>query len=88
MSATPSTTGSVQADAKGNPIYRKNPHPTQAYRITMKIEDAPGPFEDVSGVVFYDIKNHKQCTPMQKFEVAWDKPSEDIIPPASSGYCC
>ncbi|MBC3970834.1 hypothetical protein H8S50_01210 [Xanthomonas translucens pv. undulosa] len=30
-------------NADGDPIYRKNPHPTQAYRITMTIEDAPGP---------------------------------------------
>ncbi len=26
----------------GDPVYRKNPHPTEAYRITMTIEDAPG----------------------------------------------
>nr|WP_314733188.1 hypothetical protein [Xanthomonas translucens] len=35
-------------NADGDPIYRKNPHPTQAYRITMTISlrDDPGAFLD------------------------------------------
>ncbi|NJC39416.1 hypothetical protein GGR60_003991 [Xanthomonas arboricola] len=49
----------------GEPVYRKNPNPTQAYRITMTIEDAPGPFEWISGTAFYQITNHKQCTPIE-----------------------
>ncbi|MCE4352289.1 hypothetical protein LYZ86_24305, partial [Xanthomonas hortorum pv. cynarae] len=43
----PMNTGSERHDTDstttdGDPVYRKNPHPTQAYRITMTIEDAPG----------------------------------------------
>ncbi len=49
MSATPDKIGAAQANADGDPIYRKNPHPTQAYRITMTIENAPGPFGYISG---------------------------------------
>jgi hypothetical protein len=75
MNAAPGKT-----DADGDPIYRKNPHPTQAYRITMTIEDAPGPFGHVSGTAFYDMTNHEQCTPMEPIEGVWSKSKEDGIP--------
>ncbi|WP_349811858.1 hypothetical protein ABQ179_019370 [Xanthomonas dyei] len=74
---------SPQADAKSNstdPVYQKNPHPTQAYRITMTIEDAPGPFEWISGTAFYEMTNHKQCTPIEPTAGVWNKSSEDGIP--------
>lgn len=71
---------SGKTDADGDPIYRKNPHPTQAYRITMTIEDAPGPFGHVSGTAFYDMNNHEQCTPIEPIEGVWSKPSEGGIP--------
>lgn len=39
------TAPSSKSDATtSDPVYQKNPHPAQAYRITMTIEDAPGPF--------------------------------------------
>ncbi|KPL50118.1 hypothetical protein XAXN_03440 [Xanthomonas axonopodis] len=69
-----------QTDADGDPLYRKNPHPTQAYRITMTIEDAPGPFGYISGTAFYDMTNHEQCTPMEPIEGVWSKSKEDGIP--------
>jgi hypothetical protein len=73
--------GVTQTDADGDPIYRKNPHPTQAYRITMTIEDAPGPFGYVSGTAFYDMTNHEQCTPLNEpFEGVRTKPKEAGIP--------
>lgn len=75
MNAVPGKT-----DANGDPIYRKNPHPTQAYRITMTIEDAPGPFGHVSGMAFYQMTNHTQCTPMEPIEGVWSKSKEDGIP--------
>ncbi|UNU12554.1 hypothetical protein [Xanthomonas translucens] len=75
MNAVPGKT-----DADGDPIYRKNPHPTQAYRITMTIEDAPGPFGHVSGTAFYQMTNHEQCTPMEPIEGVWSKSKEDGIP--------
>lgn len=64
----------------GEPVYRKNPNPTQAYRITMTIEDAPGPFEWISGTAFYQMTNHKQCTPIEPIAGVWNKPDEDGIP--------
>ncbi|KGE50278.1 hypothetical protein GW15_0222095 [Xanthomonas axonopodis pv. vasculorum] len=69
-----------QTDADGDPLYRKNPRPTQAYRITMTIEDAPGPFGYISGTAFYDMTNHEQCTPMEPIEGVWSKSKEDGIP--------
>lgn len=67
-------------DADGDPIYRKNPHPTQAYRITMTIEDAPGPFGYVSGTAFYEMTNHRECTPVEPIAGVWSKSSEGAIP--------
>ncbi|AZR25782.1 hypothetical protein NX80_003960 [Xanthomonas vasicola pv. arecae] len=66
--------------ADGDPVYRKNPYPTQAYRITMTIEDAPGPFEWISGTAFYQMANHKQCTPIEPVAGVWSKSDEDGIP--------
>jgi hypothetical protein len=38
-----------------------NPQPTRAYRLTMAIANAPGPFADVSGGVQYDVENAPEC---------------------------
>ncbi|WDK32842.1 hypothetical protein [Xanthomonas campestris] len=71
----------VQAhDADGDPIYRKNPHPTQAYRITMTIDNAPGPFGSVSGTAFYDMTNRDECAPFDPALRMSTKPKEDGIP--------
>ncbi|QHG87868.1 MULTISPECIES: hypothetical protein [Xanthomonas] len=72
---------SVQArDADGDPIYRQNPHPKQAYRITMTIENAPGPFGSVSGTAFYDMTNRDECAPFDPALGMSTKPKEDGIP--------
>lgn len=74
---------SSQADAtssRPDPVYQKNPHPTQAFRITLTIEDAPGPFEWISGTAFYQMTNHKQCTPIEPIAGVWSKSDEDGIP--------
>ncbi|MFA1262786.1 hypothetical protein Xclt_15195 [Xanthomonas axonopodis pv. clitoriae] len=81
----PMNTGSERHDTDatttdGDPVYRKNPHPTEAYRITMTIEDAPGPFEWISGTAFYEMTNHKQCTPIEPIAGVWSKSKEDGIP--------
>ncbi len=79
----PMNAPSSQADAtssRPDPVYQKNPHPTQAYRITLTIEDAPGPFEWISGTAFYQITNHKQCTPIEPIAGVWNKSDEDGIP--------
>jgi hypothetical protein len=71
---------SQEVDEDGDPIYRKNPHPTQAYRITMTIEDAPGPFGHVDAATFYQMTNHQQCTPVEPIAGVWPKQKEDSIP--------
>ena len=48
------------------PEYRKNPRPTQAYWITMKIQDAPGPFAQLLGLVQFDVVN-TECLPPREF---------------------
>ncbi|PPU70474.1 hypothetical protein XcuCFBP2542_18720 [Xanthomonas cucurbitae] len=81
----PMNTGSERHDTgatttDGDPVYRKNPHPTQAYRITMTIEDAPGPFEWVSGTAFYEMTNRDACTPFDRSLAMSTKQKEDGIP--------
>ncbi|MCC5084510.1 hypothetical protein [Xanthomonas campestris] len=70
-------TGATTTD--GDPVYRKNPHPTQAYRITMTIEDAPGPFEWISGTAFYEMTNRNSCTPIDPSLGMSTKQKEDGI---------
>ncbi|WP_295964551.1 hypothetical protein [uncultured Xanthomonas sp.] len=73
--------GVAQTAADGDPAYQRNTKPTQAYRITMTIEDAPGPFGYVSGTAFYDMANYEQCTPLNEpFEGVRTKPKEAGIP--------
>lgn len=69
-----------QTDRDGDPIYRKNPNPKQAYRITMTVQDAPGPFEFVHGSVSYEMSNHEQCTPIDRFAGVWPKSKRDSLP--------
>ncbi len=42
-------------------IFHEQPHPQQAYRLTMIIENAPGPFAQVRGAVQYNVKNYREC---------------------------
>ncbi|MBB2804153.1 hypothetical protein FHR59_003739 [Xanthomonas arboricola] len=72
----PSSPYNVDTD----PVYRKNPHPEQAYRITMTIEDAPGPFEWISGTAFYEMTNRDACTPFDRSLGMSTKQKEDAIP--------
>lgn len=57
--SSPSSPGASPARAE-HPAYRRNPNPTQAYRITMRIEDAPGPFAHLLGLAQFDVAN-KEC---------------------------
>jgi hypothetical protein len=42
-------------------MIKENPNPKQAYRIEMRIENAPGPFGLVEGSAHYDVQNHDEC---------------------------
>ena len=39
-----------------------NPHPKMRYEITLTIQDAPGPFDSITGFMLYQVEN-KQCSP-------------------------
>jgi hypothetical protein len=43
------------------PVHEQ-PHPQQAYRLTMTIENAPGPFGEVTGNAQYDVANRRECS--------------------------
>ncbi|KGE52724.1 hypothetical protein WCN79_14680 [Xanthomonas axonopodis pv. vasculorum] len=80
MNATSKRHDTDTTTTDGDPVYRKNPHPTQAYRITMTIEDAPGPFGHVSGMAFYQMTNRDVCTPFDRSLGMSTKEKEDGIP--------
>ena len=44
---------------------KKNPHPVKRYEVTATA-DAPGPWDAVSGTVFFDVIN-KECVPRDSF---------------------
>lgn len=45
-----------------SPEYRQNPAPRQAYRLTMRIDDAPGPFGSIVALAQFDVQN-RECLP-------------------------
>lgn len=42
--------------------YRENPNPTKAYRLTMRIDDAPGPLQVMVSASQFDVVN-RECLP-------------------------
>lgn len=52
-------------NSQSNPQFTENPTPRQAYRLTLRIEGAPGPLEVVSSAAQYDVVNH-ECLPPPK----------------------
>src|SRR3546814_7734565 len=58
--STPASPSDAAARGQDGATYRTNPRPTQAYRITMTITDAPGPFASMRALAQYDVVN-KQC---------------------------
>lgn len=47
------------------PTFTENPAPRQTYRLTLRIEGAPGPLEIVSSAAQYDVVN-PECLPPPK----------------------
>lgn len=56
-----------------------NPHPTLRYQITLRIENAPGPFEEINAVVSYEVTD-KRCSPEDKFAGVYYPPSDQYVP--------
>lgn len=50
---------------KPMPEYKENPTPKQAYRLTMRIDNAPGEFGWIQGFLQYDVVN-RECLPPPK----------------------
>lgn len=44
------------------PDIKHNPNPKMGYEITLIIDDAPGPFESVTGLMQYEVANER-CAP-------------------------
>lgn len=42
-------------------VLKEHQQPKQAYRLTMVIENAPGPFGLIEGSAQYSVTNHKKC---------------------------
>lgn len=68
---------------------KENPNPQKAYRLTMTIEDAPGPFAMVEGSAQYDVTNHQTCGRVMPVSrtvsrintnppIKWNKESENM----------
>ncbi|MET3653091.1 hypothetical protein [Dyella japonica] len=67
LAATAALTASTLTGC-GDPHHPAlNPHPKQKYEITLKIEDAPGPFESVTAFASYEIANPSECAPQDPF---------------------
>ena len=52
-------------NSQTSPQFTENPAPRQAYRLTLRIEGAPGPLEVVSSAAQFDVVN-KECLPPPK----------------------
>ncbi|MEW5836522.1 MAG: hypothetical protein AB1832_15780 [Pseudomonadota bacterium] len=53
---------------------KQNPHPKQAYDITVTLRDAPGPFDSVRGEMAFEVENH-ECVPQDPFSGARKVPT-------------
>jgi hypothetical protein len=51
----------------GKPNIQHNPQPKNRYDITLTIQDAPGPFDTVTGFMQYEIENER-CIPENPIE--------------------
>ncbi len=48
---------SACTSAMKTPELKQNPNPKQRYEVTMSINDAPGPFDSITGYVVYQVLN-------------------------------
>jgi hypothetical protein len=61
---------------------KQNPHPKQAYEITVTIRDAPGPFDSVKGEMLFRVAN-SDCVPQDPVSGARKVPISDVAAPLS-----
>ena len=53
----------THTQAASRPTVHRNPQPKQAYRITMRIDNAPGPFAKMLGLAQFDVVNTECLRP-------------------------
>ncbi|MCW4454741.1 hypothetical protein OK348_08020 [Flavobacterium sp. MXW15] len=66
-------------DPYPNP-YRQKANPSQAYEITLTIEDAPGPFAVVNGYASYNIVGETCLPPRDNFAGVQRAPTRNSVP--------
>ena len=65
---------------------KQNPHPTQAYEITVTIRDAPGPFDSVKGEMAFEVEN-SDCVPQDPVSGARKIPTRyPLVPLEALGH--
>lgn len=70
------TAGCARTVDAGSAKATLNPHPVKRYEV-IATSQAPGPWDKVKGVVFFDVEN-KGCVPRGSFTGAQDVPSAAI----------
>lgn len=63
LACTTAAACSPFAQEKAGMEFKRNPDPTQAFRITMTIKDAPGPFDSMRALAHYDVVNRECLRP-------------------------
>jgi len=63
--------------AMKQPDIKLNPKPKMRYEITLTIEDAPGPFEAVTGFMQYEVQNEQDCVPADAISGHHERLSSD-----------
>lgn len=78
-SAASASKSTPTAREQKRPDYRQNPQPRQAYRITMTIANAPGPFAHMLGLAQFDVVN-PECLPPpdENNGHLWPVPTEGV----------
>lgn len=68
---------------------RHNPHPKQAYEVTVQIQDAPGPFDAAKASAVFRVANH-ECVPKDPLsgarKIPASFPTVDLVPLGNDRY--
>ncbi|WP_147653774.1 hypothetical protein [Vulcaniibacterium gelatinicum] len=78
--ATTACGASAPAMHDDRPPYRPNPHPQQAYRVTVTVRDAPGPFAEVMADAGYQITDWTCLPPAETFSGVQTTPITEGLP--------
>jgi hypothetical protein len=74
------TAGCSPSTQEKDPVdFKQNPNPVQAYRITMRLDNPPGPFGSMVALAQYDV-TETECLPppRENHGHKWPVPTEDV----------